>query len=196
MKLLASLTSPYARKLRILALELDLDVELVETAPMADAPDFLAVNPLGKVPALLVGDDAIVDSRVIAGYLLALAPGNAILPDAGPAHWHGRTTEAIADGILDAAITLRFNAGQGVTSGLWVDRQYRAIDRAVLALAGRVGDGCAGEFGWGEISTVVAVEYLDLRWPMIDWRATAPGLATLQACHCDRAAMISTRPPQ
>lgn len=191
MKLLASLTSPYARKLRVLARELALPVELVETAPMADAPDFLALNPLGKVPVLLVEGDAIVDSRVIAGYLLALAPGNTLLPDAGPLHWHNRTTEAIADGILDAAINLRFNAAQGVTSGLWVERQYRAIDRAVVALGGRIGDG----FGWGEICSVVAAEYLDLRWPMIDWRAAAPTLAALQSRHTDRESMEATRPP-
>jgi glutathione S-transferase len=102
------------------------------------------------------------------------------------------TTEAIADGILDAAINLRFNAGQGVKSGLWVERQYRAIDRAVLALASRVGD----DFGWAEICTLVAVEYLDLRWPMIDWRGAAPVLAALQARHTDRASMAATRPPQ
>lgn len=196
MKLLASLTSPYARKLRVLALELDLAVELIETAPMADSPDFLAANPLGKVPVLLVDGDAIVDSRVIAGYLLALAPGNALLPADGPAHWHGLTTEALADGILDAAINLRFNAGQGVKSGMWVDRQYRAIDRAVLGLAERVGDNPAGALRWGDICTVVAVEYLDLRWPGIDWRGAAPALAALQAQLTSRGSMVATRPPQ
>ncbi len=192
MKLLASSTSPYARKLRVLALELGLTVAMVETAPMADAPAFLAVNPLGKVPVLLVDDEAIVDSRVIAGYLFGLAPGNGLLPETGPAHWRVLTTEAIADGILDAAINLRFNAGQGVTSGMWVDRQYNAIDRAVRALDGRVGN----NLGWGEICAVVAVEYLDLRWPMIDWRRAAPGLAALQARYADRASMLATRPPQ
>ena len=193
MRLLASPTSPYARKLRVLAAELGLTMSVVDTAPMEDGADLLAVNPLGKVPALVLDDgSAIVDSRVIAGYLLAIAPGNALLAADGSDRWAGLTTEAIADGILDAAINLRFNAGQGVTSGLWVERQYRAIDRAVLALAGRVGD----SFGWGEICTLVAVEYLDLRWPMIDWRNAAPVLAALQARYADRASMAATRPPQ
>ena len=192
MKLLASLTSPYARKLRIMALELGLPVELVETAPMDDTPALLGVNPLGKVPALVLDDgNAIVDSAVIAAYLLALAPGNGLLAAGGPAHWQGRTTEAIADGILDAAINLRFNAAQGVTSGLWVDRQYRAIDRAVAALAGRIGDG----FGFGEICSIVACEYLDLRWPAIDWRGAEPALAALQTRLTARASFAATRPP-
>jgi glutathione S-transferase len=192
MKLLASLTSPYARKLRVLALELGLAVETIETAPMDDGADLLAANPLGKVPVLVLADgSAIVDSRVIAGYLLGLAPGNALLTADGPAHWHGRTTEAIADGILDAAINLRFNAGQGVTSGLWVDRQYRAISRALAALPGRLGDGA----GYPEICAVIACEYLDLRWPGIDWRGTQPALAALQARLAERPSLTATRPP-
>ena len=109
----------------------------------------------------------------------------------GMAHWTARTDEAIVDGILDAAIVLRFNLGQGITSGMWVDRQYRAIDRALAALAVRVGDG----FGDGEICAVVAVEYLDLRWPGIDWRGAQPALAALQARWTDRESLRATRPP-
>ena len=56
MKLLASQTSPYARKLRVLAAELGLDMPVVDTAPMEDGAALLAVNPLGKVPALVTGD--------------------------------------------------------------------------------------------------------------------------------------------
>lgn len=192
MKLLASATSPYARKLRVLALELGLALEAVETAPMDDGAVLLAANPLGKVPVLLTDDGtAIFDSRVIAGYLLSLAPGNALLPAAGPAHWHGLTTEALADGILDAAINLRFNAAQGVTSGVWPDRQYRAIDRALAALATRITE----DFTYAELCTVIACEYLDLRFPAIDWRTAQPDLAALQASLTGRPSLLATRPP-
>ncbi len=192
MKLLASPTSPYARKLRILALELGLDMAMVDTSPMDDGAALLAANPLGKVPVLLTDDlSAIFDSRVIAAYLLSLAPGNTLLPAAGPAHWHGLTTEALADGILDAAINLRFNAAQGVTSGLWPDRQYRAIDRALAALAIRIGNTIA----YPELCTVIACEYLDLRFPVIDWRTAQPKLAALQARLTDRPSLLATRPP-
>ncbi len=191
MQLLASLTSPYARKLRVLAHELALPVTLVETAPMEDGAELLAANPLGKVPVLVLDDgSSIVDSRVIAAYLLAQAPGQTLLATAGPAHWHGLTTEAIADGILDAAINLRFNAAQGVTEGTWPDRQRRAITRALAALAGRIG----AVPGYPELCIVIACEYLDLRWPDIDWRAHA-ALRTLQAALTDRASLAATRPP-
>ena len=192
MKLLASLTSPYARKLRVLAAELGVELSVVETAPLDDEADFLAVNPLGKVPVLVLDDGtALVDSRVVAGYLLEQVPGNVLLAADGPAHWHGRTTEAIADGILDAAIILRFNAGQGVTAGMWANRQYRAIDRALASLAGRVGD----DFDFAAICTVVACEYLDLRFPAIDWRTAQPKLADLQARFGGRSSLATTQPP-
>lgn len=192
MKLLASQTSPYARKLRVLAAELGLELAVVETAPMDDGADLLGANPLGKVPALVLDDGtALVDSRVIAGYLLAQSPGNALLATDGAAHWAGLTTEAIADGILDAAINLRFNAAQGVTSGVWVERQHRAITRALAALPARTGDG----FGLAEICTVIACEYLDLRFPGIDWRGDQPVLAALQARLTERPSLRTTRPP-
>jgi glutathione S-transferase len=191
-KLLASLTSPYARKLRVLAHELALPVTLVETAPMDDGAELLAANPLGKVPVLLLDDgSALVDSRVIASYLLAQAPGQVLLATQGPAHWHGLTTEAIADGILDAAINLRFNAAQGVTSGTWPDRQRRAIARALAALSGRI----AATPGYPEFCIVIACEYLDLRFPEIDWRSAHPALGALQSHLGDRASLAATRPP-
>lgn len=192
MKLLTSLTSPYGRKLRILALELELALEVVETAPMQDGAALLAVNPIGKVPVLVLDDgSAILDSPVIAAYLLSLAPGNNLLATDGSAHWQGLTTEAMADGIVDAAMILRFNAGQDVNSGLWVDRQYRAIDRSLAALADRIDDG----FGFAEICAVVACEYLDMRFAAIDWRGSQPKLAALQARLTGRPSFAVTRPP-
>jgi glutathione S-transferase len=192
MKLLGSLTSPYARKLRVIASELDLPVTWVETTVMEDPAALLAVNPLGKVPVLVLADgEALFDSPVIAGYLFSLVPGQALFPTIGMAHWQARTTEAIADGILDAALTLRFNAGQGVTSGGWVDRQYRAIDRGLAALAGRIGDGVT----YAELCAVVVCEYLDLRFGSIDWRGAQPKLAALHTRLADRESLLESRPP-
>ncbi len=192
MQLLGSFTSPYARKLRVIGLELGLDLSFVETNPLADGADLLAANPLGKVPVLILGDGtALVDSRVISRYLIGQAPGQTLLAGDGPAHWATLTSEAIADGVLDAAIILRFNALQGVTSGMWPERQFRAIDRALAALAQRVGDGVT----LTELTAVIACEYLDLRWPAIDWRGAHPELKALQARLTDRPSLAATRPP-
>lgn len=191
MKLLGSATSPYVRKLRVIALELDLPLDYAETAALEDPAALLAANPLAKVPALILDDGtALFDSPVIAGYLFSLAPAQKLMATDGMAHWIARTDEAIVDGILDAAIVLRFNMGQGVTSGMWVDRQYRAIDRGIAALATRVG----ASVGYTELATVIACDYLDLRWPDINWRAHA-ALAALHAHLGDRASLSATRPP-
>lgn len=195
MQLLASLTSPYARKLRVLALELALPVEVVATNPLDDGAELLSANPLGKVPALILdGGEALVDSPVIAGWMLAQATGQTLLPDTGPLHWRGRVAEAVADGILDAAIILRFNAAQGVTSGVWVDRQFAAIDRALGALPGHV-EACGPEVSYAALCAVIACEYLDLRWPAIDWRGAQPALAGLWNRMKERPSLAATRPP-
>ncbi|MEI6417821.1 MAG: glutathione S-transferase N-terminal domain-containing protein [Sphingomonadales bacterium] len=191
MKLLASLTSPYARKLRILAQELKVNLPVVETNPMADGDELLAANPLGKVPALVLDDGlTIVDSPVIAAFLLNLAPDQKLLPASGSAHWQARSTEALADGVLDAAIIMRFNQAQGVSTGLWVERQRIAIDRALAVLASRT-----GQSGFGDICTAVACEYLTFRFPGIDWRGTHPALAALADRLGDTPAFVATRPP-
>jgi glutathione S-transferase len=191
MKLLGSATSPYVRKLRVIAHELGLPLDYAETAALEDPAALLAANPLGKVPALILDDgEALVDSPVIAAYLISLSPTQTLVPTTGMAHFRALSTEAIVDGILDAAIILRFNAGQGVTSGMWVDRQYRAIDRALAVLASRVTDGVT----YAELATIIACEYLDLRWPAIAWRAH-PQLAALHARLAERPSLKATRPP-
>ncbi len=191
MKLLASMTSPYARKLRVLAHELGLVLPLEDTAPMTDPAALLAVNPLGKVPALVLDDgSAIIDSPVIAAFLLASVPGQELMAPSGHEHWQARTTEALADGVLDAAIILRFNNAQGITSGPWVDRQFRAIERALSVMNGRVGGS-----GFGDICIAVACDYLSFRFPDLDWRTHNPALAALTDRLLATPAFIAARPP-
>ena len=195
MQLLVSLTSPYARKLRMLALELGLDVEVVETPPMEDGPALHAANPLGKVPVLLLDDGtALYDSAVISGYMLSLVPGQTLQPTQGLAYWHARTDEALADGVLDASYLLRLEASHGEAgrNPLWPERYRRTIVRGTAALAAKVS---ATETGYLELCTMVAVEYLDLRFPEIDWRGANPALAALHARLKDRASLVATRPP-
>ena len=190
MKLLASLTSPYARKLRVIAHELGLDLPLVETTPMGEPAALLAANPLGKVPALVLDDgSAIIDSPVIAAFLLASVPDQGLLPVSGHDHWQARSTEALADGVLDAAIILRFNMAQGITSGPWVDRQYRAIERALAVMNARVGGS-----GFGDICIAVACDYLTFRFPDLDWHGHNSALVALTDRLLATPAFVATQP--
>uniref|UniRef100_UPI0033420577 glutathione S-transferase family protein n=1 Tax=Sandarakinorhabdus sp. TaxID=1916663 RepID=UPI0033420577 len=185
----------YARKLRVIAHELGLTLPVEDTAPMTDPASLLSANPLGKVPALVLDDgsmggSAIIDSPVIAAYLLALVPAQSLLPIAGTDHWQARSTEALADGVLDAAIILRFNMAQGITSGPWVDRQYRAIERALAVMNTRVGGS-----GFGDICIAVACDYLSFRFPDLDWRAHNTALAALVDRLLVTPAFQATQPP-
>jgi glutathione S-transferase len=200
MQLLYSPTSPYARKLRVLMAELDLGhrIELVTMVPLEDPAALTAANPLTKVPVLVTGlgpTDTIFDSPVIAAYLLSLAPRQTLLPMTGPQHWQALTIEALADGILDAALTLRFDAAAGGTdrSPYWTERLRRAIDGAVAGLPARLaatGDG----FDYATACVVIALEYLDFRFADIDWRRAAPALATLHRRWAERPSLATTRP--
>ncbi|MGL4541257.1 MAG: hypothetical protein ACRCUI_01960, partial [Polymorphobacter sp.] len=161
-----------------------------------------AANPLTKVPALVNGPgatDAIFDSPVIAAYLLGLVPTQDLLPASGDAHWAALTIEALCDGILDAAIGLRFEAAAGGTdrSPFWATRMRRAIDGAVLALPARLMayERLAGTgFSYAAACAAVALEYLDFRFPEIDWRTMAPDLVPIQRRWAERPALAQTRP--
>ena len=140
----------------------------------------------------LVLDDgsAMIDSPVIAAFLLASVPGQQLMAQSGHAHWQARTTEALADGVLDAAIILRFNMTQGITSGPWVDRQYRAIERALSVMNTRVGGS-----DFGDICIAVACDYLSFRFPDLHWREHNAALAELTYRLLATPAFAATRPP-
>ena len=106
MKLLASLTSPYARKIRIVLAEKALPFELVVDSPWEANTRVPEVNPLGKVPVLVADSgETFFDSPVIAGYLETVGALPALLPTDALDAVRVRQTEALADGVTDAAVT-------------------------------------------------------------------------------------------
>ena len=107
MKLIGSLTSPYVRKVRVVLAEKKLDYNfVVEDVWRSDA--ILASNPLGKVPCLVMeGGEAVFDSRVIVEYVDTLSPVGKLIPSSGRERVEVRTWEALADGLLDAAVSAR-----------------------------------------------------------------------------------------
>lgn len=191
MRLLMSTTSPYARKCRIVARELGLPVEEAAVDTLADPPALHAANPLGKIPALLLGDGrAIFDSPVICAYLRAQRPGDALAGEG----WDARVTEALADGLLDAALGLRIDLASKSADKTWAGRMTRAIERGLPALGERM----TGRFDMGAIAALCVTGYLDFRfhvadWPTLDWRAI-PALAALDAAHRTRPSVAGTRP--
>jgi glutathione S-transferase len=113
MKLLYQTHSPYARKALVFAHEAGLarQIEVVhhETSPTRRNEQVFAENPLGKVPVLIrPGQPAIFDSDVICAYLDTLHSGRKLIPQEGEARWHALRLQAVAQGLADAGIQVRW----------------------------------------------------------------------------------------
>ena len=204
MKLIGSLTSPYVRKVRIVMAEKKLDFELVlEDVWGSDA--ILESNPLGKVPCLVMeGSDALFDSRVIVEYIDTLSPVGRLMPERGRERAEVRTWEALADGVLDAAILARLEMTwqgrhEGERSQAWIDRQLSRVDAAVAAMARGLAakPWCTGiHMSLADIAVGCALGYLDFRFPQIDWRTDHVNLAKLTTKLFARQSFIDTSPPR
>jgi glutathione S-transferase len=203
MKLIGALTSPYVRKVRVVMAEKKLDFQLVlEDVWGQDA--ILASNPLGKVPCLVMeGGEAVFDSRVIVEYLDTLSPVGKLIPATGRERVEVRTWEALADGLLDAAILARLEANwSGRTpeqrSQAWIERQMSRVHGAVKAMSQGLGDKphCTGiHFTLADVAVGCALGYLDFRFPHIDWRTPYPNLKKLHDKLAARPSFVETAPP-
>ena len=186
MKLRWSPTSPYVRKVMVLAHEAGLAgrIDAVPTSPSDDEASLAQDNPLGKVPALTTDDGIVLyDSPVICEYLDSLHGGARAFPAAGPARWTALCRQALADGILDATILRRYEEMRpdAKQHGEWIERQKRKAERGLDALeadaaAGKLADP-AGPFSIGDITVACALGYLDLRYAGDNWRRRRPALA-------------------
>lgn len=201
MKLYHSPTSPYVRKVMVLLHEtgqLD-DVELLPATgtPISPAEALVGKAPLTKVPALERPDGpTLFDSRVICAFLDARAQAG-LYPD-GPARWDVLTLEALADGILDAALLMTYENRLRPADrqwGDWIDAQWDKIDRACAALTERWMANLSGSLDMGQIAVGCALGYLDLRHDARGWRQGNDALATWYAEFGARPSMVETRPP-
>jgi len=188
MKLIGSVTSPYVRKVRIVMAEKKLDYQIVTEDVWSASTHIHASNPLGKVPCLIMeGHEAVFDSRVIVEYLDTLSPVGKLIPASGRERAEVKTWEALADGLLDAALLARMEAvwperKDSERSQAWVDRQLDKIQHALQAMSNGLGDKpyCSGiHLSLSDIAVGCAVGYLDFRFPQIDWRTPYPNLHKL-----------------
>jgi glutathione S-transferase len=203
MKLIGSVTSPYVRKVRIVMLEKKLDYQFVLEDVWAADTNMHNANPLGKVPCLVMeGGEAVFDSRVIVEYLDTLSPVGKLSPVQGRERAEVKTWEALADGVLDAAILARLEASwagrtEGQRSNAWIDRQNGKIHTSLKAMSAGLGDKlfCSGvHFSLSDVAVGCALSYLDFRFAQIDWRAQHPNLARLQEKLTQRSSFIETQP--
>lgn len=203
MKLIGSLTSPYVRKVRIVMAEKKLDFQL-ELEDVWGNDKILKSNPLGKVPCLVLsGGEAVFDSRVIVEYLDTRSPVSRLIPESSRERTEVRTWEALADGLLDAAILARLEqTWPGRTaeqrSPAWIDRQMGKIDACIGAISTGLADKpwCSGiHLSLADIAVGCALGYLDFRFPAVAWREPHANLARLTDKLFARQSFIDTLPP-
>lgn len=200
MKLIGILTSPYVRKTRIVLSEKKIGYEFVLTD--LSAPDNIATkfNPLGKVPCLVLDDGkTLYDSSVIVDYLDTLTPVNRLLPEDRHARTEVKCWEALADGIMDAAVLVRLEGKRPTTmqSPDWIGLQTGKVHAGLKALAAQLGENTFchdNAFSLADIAVGCALGWLDFRFPEIAWRSQYPNLAALSERLAKRPSFQETRP--
>lgn len=185
MKLIGSNTSPYVRKARLVLLEKNIPHTYVVDPPSDPNSEAYRVNPLGRIPALILEDGTCVfDSPVIAEYADTLNDTPILIPrNDALARMRVKRWEALADGIMDSAIVVRNEVlrPKEMQLAATLDLHNSAIARTLQYIAGQLGQNewCEGNrITLGDLALVSALAYLDLRQPERDWRGTHPGLAT------------------
>jgi glutathione S-transferase len=202
MKLFFNPLSPFARKVLVVARERGqfLRLTLVPVAPLPTKPvaELAQANPIGKVPALVLDDGtSLYDSRVIAEYLDALAPGTSLFPASGDARWTALRRQALGDGIMDAGVSIRYERAVRPPEKLfpeWVEGQRRKILQSLDVLE-HEGRSLFGDLTIGQIAIACALGYLDFRFADEEWRKGRPVLAEFFAGFSARASMVATAPP-
>jgi glutathione S-transferase len=184
MKLLASPASPYTRKVRIVLIEkkIECDLEQVDVNPVDNPVN--AHNPLGKIPALVLDDGtAIYDSRVIVEFLDGKSPISRLIPEDLRDRIAVRRWEALADGVLDAGLLVRYESlrDKKEQSRAWSDKQLARMKRGLEQMAGELAERqwCHGErYSLGDIAVGCCLGWLGFRKPgEVDWHKEYPVLA-------------------
>ena len=186
MKLIGSVTSPFVRKVRVVMAEKKLDFTFVQENVWAPDTTIQQTNPLGKVPCLVMEDGStLYDSRVIAEYLDTLTPVCKLLPPNGRERAEVKVWEALADGVLDAAVLVRLEKTlrpEAQQSQDWIERQWAKVHAGLRAMSEGLGEApfCMGNhYSLADVAVGCALGWIAFRFPEVAWRGDYPNLARL-----------------
>ena len=204
MKLLSSSATPFGRKVEVVAIEKGLidgmEVVATSTSPTSPHEGLARVNPLIKIPTLILDDGrALYDSLVICDYFDTLRPPR-VIPESGTGRWDVLTVHALASGICDAAVSSRYEQAlrpEPLRWPDWIKSQMKKIGSGLDWLDGNVtmlGDAGTATVDLGQVAVGCALDYLDFRFPELDWRRTRPRLAAWHSEFANRPSMQRTRP--
>jgi glutathione S-transferase len=201
MKLIGAAASPYVRKVRIVMAEKKIEHTFVHEDVWSADSTLHKINPLGKVPTLIMEDGgAVFDSRVICEHLDTVSPLHKLMPPVGRSRIEVKTWEALADGLCDAAIAWRIEHMMHPPEHLsakMLDRQMGKILNSIDAIATGLASKpfCSeGKYTLADIALGCALGYLDFRFQHIEWRKTHPTLDTYCTKLFARPSFIETAP--
>jgi len=204
MKLSYGTTSPYVRKVTVMAHECGLHdaIERIDTLPWEADTRIGELNPAGKVPALLTDQGvAIYDSAVIVDYLDRQHGGTRIIPEADPERTDALTRAALADGAMEAVILLfseLTRRPKELKWDFWVDRQTTKVNRSLDAMETLAALNDEQTFDIGHVGMACCVGWIEFRKDVlgIDWRTGRPRLAAWFDAVSTRPSMQQTIPVQ
>jgi glutathione S-transferase len=202
MKLAFTPASPFARKVRIAAIELGL-IDKIEFFPASVAPgtpneEYSKINPQKKLPALITDDgDIIIDSYVIVEYLDELAGGGKLIPASGRARWQVKSDHSLLQATLDSMLLCRYERmvrPQGLQWQAWSDDHWNRAWRTMARFEERP-DVLSRPLDIVQIALACVLGYADFRFTDCGWRKAYPNLDAFNARMLERPSIKISVPP-
>jgi glutathione S-transferase len=203
MKLTFSPASPFARKVRIAAIETGL-VDGIEFTPATVAPgtpneEYSKITPLKKLPVLILDNgDVILDSYVIVEYLDELAGGGKLIPASGPERWKVKSDHSLLQGMLDSMLLCRYEGmvrPEPLRWQAWSDDHWKRAWAGMARFENRP-EVLSGPFNIAQIGLVCVLGYADFRFADCGWRKAYPKLDAFHQKMMQRPSVkISVPPP-
>jgi glutathione S-transferase len=203
MKLTFSPASPFARKVRIAAIELGLidRIEFVPTTVLPGQPNEQYahdINPLKKLPALILRNgDVVLDSYVIVEYLDELAGGGKLIPASGPGRWKVKSDHSLLQGMLDSMLLCRYEKmvrPQGLQWQAWSDDHWHRAWSG-MARFEKQADVLSRPIDIVQIALVCVLGYADFRFADCGWRKAYPKLDAFHRKMLERPSIKVSVPP-
>ena len=201
MKLTFSAASPFARKVRIAAIELGLidKIQLVPVTVKVGEPNeaYSKITPLKKLPVLILDDgEVILDSYVIVEYLNELA-GGGLIPEYGPTRWRVKSDHSLLQGMLDSMLLCRYEyvmRPQGLHWKAWHDDHWNRVWTGMARFEAR-DDLLSGPLTIAQIALVCVLGYADFRFADCGWHKTYPNLERFHQKMLERPSVKISMPP-
>ncbi len=175
MILVGQYDSPFVRRVALVLLHHGHAFERKILSTFKDFDELLSINPLGKVPAVILPDgEVLFDSRVIIDYLDFLAPpATRLLPESDPLRRDALRLEilgvSVAEKIYERGIEVTRRA-PGTSDPAWCARLERQILSGCAWLESKCGEGwlVGDKVTRADLAVAVAMQYLERVLPSLD----------------------------